>query len=220
MKKIVLIGGIAAAAILAGGWAVAQSPGYGPGYGPRHMQGGGPYGMGPGMMWDGQRGMGSGYGQDGGRGWGPGMHHMGRAMMGGGPGWGFLDSGRLDAIKRELAITPAQDAAWSKYAKAVEDATSGLRTLHDGVDRESVSKMSPTERQAVFAKLHDQRWQQHGNVRTAASELFAALDDRQKERAEDVLPGLGGFGPGAGFGPGGGPGMMHGGRMGGWSGWR
>lgn len=235
MKKTLVIGGVAATAVLVAGWALAQSPGYGPGgFGPRFSPDGGPYRMGPGMMGDRDGGWGPGYTQDGGRGWGPGMmggrgmgpgymHHMGRSMMGDGPGWMFADTAQLDAAKRELAVTPAQEPAWSKYAKTVQDAAAAVKTLRDGVDPATVSKMSPTERQALFAKVHEQRWQQLETVRAAARELFATLDEKQKEVAEDVLPGLGGFGPRAGFGPGGGfgPGMMHGGGRGGPGyGWR
>jgi hypothetical protein len=71
-KKFLVIGGIAAATILVGGWALAQSAGHGPGgFGPGGMMGmrGGPamHGkMGPGMR--GQMG--------------PGMTGMGPGMMG------------------------------------------------------------------------------------------------------------------------------------------
>jgi hypothetical protein len=228
MKKTLVIGGIAATAVLVAGWALAQSPGYGPGgfgpgFGPRFSQEGGPYGMGPGMMRDRGGGWGPGYRQDEGRGWGPGMgpmHRMGRGMMGGGPG-SFLDTERLDAMKRDLAVTPAQEAVWIKYSKAVQDAAAAAKETRSSVDTDAVAKMSRAERYDFFAKLHEQRWQQHQAVRTAARELFATLDEKEKDVAEDTLPGLGGFGPRAGFGPGGGfgPGMMHGGRSGG-PGWR
>jgi hypothetical protein len=65
-KKALVIGSIAAATLLVGGWAIAQSPGHGPG---------GMHGMGPGMrdqMGPGMRGRA-----------GPGMMAMGPGMMGG-----------------------------------------------------------------------------------------------------------------------------------------
>src|SRR5450759_1591334 len=73
-KKILVIGGIAAATLLVGGWAWAQSPGYGPGgFGPGGMMGMRGQ-MGPGM----HRQMGPGMrGQSG-----PGMMGMGPGMMG------------------------------------------------------------------------------------------------------------------------------------------
>ena len=47
-KKFLVIGGIAAATLLVGGWALAQATGPG-GFGPPFMRGMGPGGMGPGM---------------------------------------------------------------------------------------------------------------------------------------------------------------------------
>jgi len=49
-KKFLVIGGIAAATLLVGGWALAQSAGHAGGFGPPFMQGQGPGGMGPGGM--------------------------------------------------------------------------------------------------------------------------------------------------------------------------
>ena len=114
-------------------------------------------------------------------------------------------------MKRELAVTPAQEPVWTKYAKTVQDDAAAMKALRDGVDPAAVRKMSPTERQALFTKVHEQRWQQLETVRAAARELFATLDEKQKEVAEDVLPGLASFGHG----------RMHGGRGGGPGyGWR
>jgi len=48
-KKVLLIGGITAATLLTGGWALAQATGPG-GFGPPFMRGMGHGGMGPGMM--------------------------------------------------------------------------------------------------------------------------------------------------------------------------
>jgi hypothetical protein len=88
-KKAILIGGVAAATLLVGGWALAQSGGHGPGgfghggMGMRGQMGAGMHGqmeqgmrgqMGPGMhgqMGQGMRGQ-----------MGPGMMGMGRGMMG------------------------------------------------------------------------------------------------------------------------------------------
>jgi hypothetical protein len=73
-KKVLVIGGIAAATLLAGGWALAQSAGHGPGgFGPGGMMGMRGQ-MGPGMhgqMGQGMRGQ-----------MGPGMMGMGPGMMG------------------------------------------------------------------------------------------------------------------------------------------
>ncbi len=184
-KKALVIGGIATATLLAGGWAFAQSPGHGPG-GMRGM-GPGMHGqMGPGMH--GQMGPGM-HGQ-----MGPGMHgQMGPGMRG--PGLTQFDPARIGTLKTELGITAAQEPAWTKYTKAVQDAATAMKTTHDGVDPNTVSKLSPADRFAFVTKIREQAQQQFETVKTAADELLATLDDTQKAKAKQILPGLA-FGPG------------------------
>ena len=56
--KTLVIGAIAVAAVLTGGWALAQSVGPTGGFGPPFMRGHGSDGMGPGMMKGMRHGMG------------------------------------------------------------------------------------------------------------------------------------------------------------------
>jgi hypothetical protein len=129
------------------------------------------------------------------------MHgQMGRGMHGGmgmhgGAGQTQLDPAGLDTLKSELGITAAQESAWSKYAKAVQDAGAAMEAAREGVDREAVSKLSPADRFAFRSKMRDQAQTQFEAVKTAATELLATLDEAQKETAEETLPGLA-FGPG------------------------
>ena len=74
--------------------------------------------MGPGMM----QGMGHGM-----------MKGMGPGMMHGRPG-GLADPAQIETLKAELGITPAQEQAWSKYAKAVQDAAATMKTTRESVD--------------------------------------------------------------------------------------
>jgi hypothetical protein len=187
-KKALVIGGIAAAALLAGGWAFAQSTGHGPG---------GMRGMGPGMhghMGPGMHGpMGAGmHGQ-----MGLGMHgQMGPGMHGQmGPGSAFVDPAGLDRLKTELGVTAAQETAWTKYAKAVQDATTTMKTTRESVNPETVSKLSPADRFAFVTKVREQAQKQFEAIKTAADELLSTLDDTQKAKAKEILPGLA-FGPG------------------------
>jgi LTXXQ motif family protein len=187
-KKALIIGAVATAAVLAGGWALAQSAGSG-GFGPPFMQGHGPGGMGPGMM------------QHMGQGMGPGMMHGG---MHGGAGPAGFDPARLETLKGELGITAAQEPAWSKYAKTVDDAAATMKTAREGINPETVGKMTPQDRFAFMTKIREEAHKQFAAVKTAAEELLAALDDTQKAKARQTLPGLA-FGPG----------MRHAGGMGG-----
>lgn len=179
-KKVLAIGGIAAATVLVGGWALAQSPGHGPGgFGQDGMHGmHGQMGSGMhGQMGAGKRGQ-----------MGPGMH--------GGPGLTQFDPAQIETLKNTLGITPAQEPAWSKYVKAVQDAAATMQTKRQGIDRDAVSKMSPQDRYAFATKMREQGQQQFETVQSVANELLAALDDAQKAKARDSLPGLASFGPG------------------------
>ena len=171
-KKVLLIGSIAAASILVGGWALAQPAGPG-GFGPPFMRGMGPGGMGPGMH-------------------GP----MGPGMMQGGPGLTFADPAQIETLKKELGITSAQEPAWTKYAKAIQDSAATMQKAREGINPDAVSKQSPQDRFASVSKIREQGQKQFETVRTAANELLTTLNDTQKAKAQTSLPGLA-FGPGA-----------------------
>jgi hypothetical protein len=170
-KKFLVIGGIAAATLLAGGWALAQATGPG-GFGPPFMRGMGPGGMGPGMR-----------GQ------------MGPGMMFGGAGPTFADPAQIETLKKELGITSAQEPAWTKYAKAIQDSAATMQKAREGINPDAVSKLSPQDRFAFVTKIREQGQKQFETVQAAAKELLATLDDTQKAKAQETLPGLA-FGPG------------------------
>jgi hypothetical protein len=121
------------------------------------------------------------------------MNGMGPGMMHGGAGF-RADPAQLEALKRELEITPAQEQAWGKYAKALQNAAATMKTTRVGIDPEAVSKMSPADRYAFVSKMREQGQTQFGAVRSAADELLAALDETQKTKAADILSGVA-FGP-------------------------
>ena len=97
-EETLAIGAITVAAVLAGGWALAQSVGPPSGFGPPFMHGHGSDGMGPGMMKGMRHGMGPGM-----------MKGMGPGMLHGGPGSAFADPAQIETLKGELGITAAQD---------------------------------------------------------------------------------------------------------------
>jgi hypothetical protein len=202
--KTLVIGAVTVAAVLAGGWALAQSVGPPSGFGPPFMHGQGSEGMGPGMMKGMHHGMGPGMKgmmMKGMGDHGPGMMKgMGPGMMHGRPGGAFADPAQLDTLKGELGITAAQEPAWSKYAKTVQDAAAAMKTVRESVNPSAVRGMSPADRFAFATRMREQGQKQFEAVRTAANELLAALDDAQKAKAGNILPG-----PALGPGP-----MMHG----------
>jgi hypothetical protein len=126
---------------------------------------------------------------------GPGMMKGIRpGTMHGGPGQNFSDQARIGALKAELAITPAQEPAWAKYAKAVHDAAATMKTARESVDPEAVRKVSPADRFAFVTKTREQGQTRFEPVKATADELLATLDATQKAKAGDILPGLA-FGP-------------------------
>jgi hypothetical protein len=212
MKKTLVIGGVTLAAALAGGWALAQSVGPPSGHGAPFMHGQGQGGMGhgkmkgmgghgPGMM----KGMDHGTGHEPGLmkgmgGHGPGMMKGPGMMHGRQKGAAFADPAELEALKAELGITATQETAWNTYAKAVQDATAAMRTARESVDPSAVSRMTPSERFAFVTRMREQAQKRFEAVGTAADELLGALDDTQKAKARDILPGLA-SGPGPTLGP-------------------
>ena len=119
---------------------------------------------------------------------GPGMRGQMGPGMHGGPGQTQFDPARIDTLKTELGITAAQEPAWTKYAKAVQDAATAMKTTREGVDRDAVSKLSPADRFAFVTKIREQAQKQFETVQTAANELLATLDDAQKAKAERDAP--------------------------------
>lgn len=132
------------------------------------------------------------------------MQHMGRGMTHGAPGLTEADPAKIEALKSELGITPAQEPAWTNYVKALQDAAATMKTTRDGGDHDTIGKMSPQDRYAFGTKMREQRQKQSETVKTAVDQLVATLDDRQKAKAQEILPGLASFGPGT----------MHGAAMG------
>ncbi|QPC42851.1 Spy/CpxP family protein refolding chaperone [Kaustia mangrovi] len=165
-----------------------------------------------------------------GYGWWPGygMHHMmghrgmGGPMMGYGSGM-MLDriDGRLAFMKAELAITDAQEAQWDTFAKTLRETaqsrnemmTQMMMQMRDG----EIFKMSLPDRLDFRLGHMEARLAQMKDLKGAVDQLYAVLDDKQKEQADQVvLPMMGmgmGMGPGRGMGRGRGMGMQRGGGM-------
>jgi len=129
---------------------------------------------------------------------------MGCSMMGqgmGGPGGmmqggGFADpSGYLGSLKGELAITVQQDKAWNDYTDVVKATAEQMRAAHEGMFR-SMATQSWQQRRDAMDQMFATRQQAYANVHHAATQLIALLDDAQKAKAQQSLPGLAAHGPG------------------------
>jgi hypothetical protein len=144
------------------------------------------------------------------RGAGPGGAGMG---PGGGPGFGrgLNDpASYLASLKTELAITPAQEPAWTEYAETVQGVAGQMQAMHASVF-DSMQTATWQERRDMMNNMFASRDAAHGIVRDAANKLLPSLTPEQKAKAATTLPGLMSAGPPAGRGRG--PGMgMGGGR--------
>jgi hypothetical protein len=118
-KKALVIGGIAAATLIAGGWAFAQSTSHGSG---------GMHGMGPGMH--GQMGPGM-HGRTG-----PGMRQMGPGMHGQmGPGrMGMMGMGHGTATLTEMDEIHSMLFNHDRIRRTVTNVPNGIRTVTESDD--------------------------------------------------------------------------------------
>lgn len=138
--------------------------------------------------------MGGGHGPGMMMGMGPGM------MMGMARGHGPMMGGTADpaahlaALKTELGIAAQQQAAWDAYAKVLEETGKTMQTQRQGMG--PMHGMSDQDRQTGMPQMRDQHDRAFQAVKAAAEKLLPALDDAQKTKAKDVLPGLATHGPG------------------------
>ncbi len=146
------------------------------GYGPGMM-----YGPGPGMM-----GPRSGE-------WGYGRGMMGGCgMMGtstGGRAETFVN-GRIAFLKAELGITDAQKAVWDGYADAIKRNLQSMQGMWQTMEKVFEAK-TPVERLDARVTAMESRLTALKEVKPALASLYAALNDEQKKKADELLTGMG-----------------------------
>jgi Spy/CpxP family protein refolding chaperone len=131
-------------------------------------------GMGPGM------GMGMGQG--------PGMGMHGRMQ----PGATAADAAaRLEAVKAELKILPAQEAAWQAFAGVMQKQAAereAMRAQMQGqMQAQGANAAAPVDRSAHFEAMSKFR-EEHMVARSAAlKDLYAVLTPEQKLIADQQL---------------------------------
>ncbi|MEX2449621.1 MAG: Spy/CpxP family protein refolding chaperone [Rhodospirillales bacterium] len=95
-----------------------------------------------------------------------------------------------DALKKTIGITEDQEEAWATYAKVLKSTVDTMRSKHEGVDKSAVRAMSDEDRQAFRTAMQKQGQETHATLKAAADKLIAFLDDEQKTKAKQTLPGL------------------------------
>ncbi|MFG1249436.1 Spy/CpxP family protein refolding chaperone [Xanthobacter autotrophicus] len=161
---------------------------------PASAQMGGGLGYGPGMM-----GQGEGYMGPGQRGWGSGFHRSARSTMGGCGGWTAGDAdgplptfieGRVAFLKAELGITDAQAKVWDVYVAAMKNNFISMQGLRQAM-RASFDADTPVERLESRIAVMEARAAALKDMKQPLSDLYAALSDSQKKKANDLLTGMG-----------------------------
>ncbi len=128
--------------------------------------------MGQGMMGGGQAGAG----------------RMGQGRMQGQARMESMAEGRLAFLKAELKITAEQEAAWTGYADAVKGRVAAMKDMR-GAMMEAMQSGSAVERmdarisgmEAMVAALKE--------IKPATEALYAALNEDQKELADQLIGG-------------------------------
>jgi len=132
-------------------------------------------------------------------GMGRGMH-MGRMMDGGMDAMLDRIDGRLAFIKAELKITEAQTAAWDEFAGTVKASAETRNKMMSERRKEMMSgefEKKPLPERLEMQEAHiSSRLDQVKATRAALGKLYAALDDKQKEAADDIVQPMMGMGGG------------------------
>jgi hypothetical protein len=120
----------------------------------------------------------------------PFMHGAGPMGMMGMRQGAFGDPAQFDTLKTELGITAAQEPAWTAYTNTLQETAASMRAGHESLDMNAIHGMSVEDRQAFVKGMQEQGDTAFATVKAAADKLLAALDDTQKAKAKEVLPGL------------------------------
>ncbi|HEX3971976.1 MAG TPA: Spy/CpxP family protein refolding chaperone [Stellaceae bacterium] len=145
--------------------------------------------------------------------------HHDRMMQGRGDMHRRLDftaraEARIAYVKAELKITPAQQAAFDRYAQVIRENAATMQKNFQAMrgQRDQHKNMSAVDRVEQRAKMAQSRDQYEQQYLAAFKPLYASLSADQKKVADDLATPHFGHGGFRGHRPGdhGGPGPQHG----------
>lgn len=168
MKPSVLLSSLLALSLVAGAATQVTAQQRGPGWG---MMGG--YGMMHGPGW----GRGSGMG-------------FGNCPMWDDGGAPTFAQGRIAFLKAELSITDSQASAWEAYANALKKNFESMQGMRQTMLAAWQAK-SPVERLNAHITAMEGRLAALKDIKAPLETLYAALNDEQKKKADDLLTGMG-----------------------------
>ena len=123
------------------------------------------------------------------------MHGRGMmGMMGGCPMMGRSNpsyaEGRIAFLKAELSITDQQTVAWDAYAAAVKKNLAGMQHMRETMMK-FMQARSPVERLDAHIAAMESRVAALNELKPPLANLYAALSDEQKKKADELLTGMG-----------------------------
>ncbi len=119
------------------------------------------------------------------------MRMMGDCPMMGtsGQAAAFIE-GRIAFLRAELAITDSQKSAWEAYASATKRNIQSMQGMWESMHTALEGK-SPVERLDAHLAAMEARVKALKDVQPALVKLYDALDAEQKEKANEILTGMG-----------------------------
>ncbi|RUV74803.1 MAG: hypothetical protein EOR30_29570 [Mesorhizobium sp.] len=111
---------------------------------------------------------------------------MGAMAVHPGAGIGAVVEGRLAFLKNELGITSDQLGVWNAYAGAVKGRVDVLQNARESVT-ERMQQGSATDRMDARIEGLEAIVEAMKAVKPATEKLYAALNDKQKKTADELI---------------------------------
>ncbi|MCB1505727.1 MAG: Spy/CpxP family protein refolding chaperone [Hyphomicrobiaceae bacterium] len=125
---------------------------------------------------------------------GPMSGPMDGPMMGGCPMMmGPHAAGRMAFIKAELGLKDNQQAAFDAVVEVMKQHAEGRQDRHKAMWTAMQSATSPLDRLGARLTMMETRLGMMKEMKAAIDKLYGALDDQQKQKADYLLPGMGGM---------------------------
>jgi hypothetical protein len=117
------------------------------------------------------------------------MGMMGNCPMLGGSNPSYAE-GRIAFLKAELSITDQQKDAWDAYAAAIKKNLAGIQSMRETMMKVMQAK-SPVDRIDAHIAAMESRVAALKELKPPLANLYAALSDDQKKKADELLTGMG-----------------------------
>jgi hypothetical protein len=107
-----------------------------------------------------------------------------RRMMGG--DMQAISDKRIETLKTQLVITPEQQVTWDAYVAATKKNVTGMQATRETM-KTAMSAKTPVERLDAHVTAMEARLVALKEVKPALGNLYAALSDEQKKKADKTV---------------------------------